>query len=266
MPDALRTPFAEETGTHLLAMLRAAARARLGHDAPAALAEIAGHARELRGAAATVGLEPVAAVRARHRARRAGRRRRRRHRRCSPTRVAALHDGLAAHPARPGAAGRAPLAVGRRARRCGRRRPQAPTVLLVDDSPVTLRVHADLLRRAGFEVRGARDGADALDDAPRRPRRRHRQRRRHGADGRPGAAARRPRRPGHGRACPSSSSAHARPTRSPRRATACASTPSSPRAPPSSSCRARSTPRWPAATGSPPPACSWPTTRDSCAR
>jgi sugar phosphate isomerase/epimerase len=62
VPDAqaLHTPFAEETGTHLLAMLRAAARARLGHDAPTALAEIAAHARELRGAAATVGLEPVA--------------------------------------------------------------------------------------------------------------------------------------------------------------------------------------------------------------
>jgi two-component system, cell cycle response regulator len=159
--DVLRTPFAEETGAHLLAMLRAAARARLGHDAPTALAEIARHARELRGAAATVGLEPVAAValEIERDALAAG---------DSDAialladRVAALHDGLALilrGQALLGARRSPPAAVPvlRDAPRAG------PTVLLVDDSPVTLRVHADLLRRAGFEVRGARDGADALE-------------------------------------------------------------------------------------------------------
>jgi two-component system, cell cycle response regulator len=159
--DALHTPFAEETGTHLLAMLRAAARARLGHDAPTALAEIAAHARELRGAAATVGLEPVAtaALAIERDALAAG----------DADAIAALadtvsalHDGLA-------------LILRGQAMLGARRPPLAsvpardetprggPTVLLVDDSPVTLRVHADLLRRAGFEVRGARDGTDALD-------------------------------------------------------------------------------------------------------
>ena len=159
--DVLRTPFAEETGTHLLAMLRASARARLGHDVPTALAEIAGHARELRGAAATVGLEPVAAVALdiERDALAAG---------DADAialladRVAALHDGLALILRGQALLGarRSPSAAVpalREAPRAGR------TVLLVDDSPVTLRVHADLLRRAGFEVRGARDGADALD-------------------------------------------------------------------------------------------------------
>jgi two-component system, cell cycle response regulator len=158
--DALRMPFAEETGTHLLAMLRAAARARLGQDAPTALAEIAAHARELRGAAATVGLEPVAtaALGIERDALAAG----------DPDAIAvladtvsALHDGLAL------------ILRGQELLCAGRPSPSAPTppapagtgptVLLVDDSPVTLRVHADLLRRAGFEVRGASDGADALD-------------------------------------------------------------------------------------------------------
>jgi two-component system cell cycle response regulator len=159
--DPLRTPFAEETGTHLLAMLRAAARARLGHDAPTALAEIASHARELRGAASTVGLEPVAtaALAIERDALAAG----------DPDAIAALadtvsalHDGLAL--------------ILRGQAMLGARRPQVaavpardetpgggPVVLLVDDSPVTLRVHGDLLRRAGFDVRGARDGTDALD-------------------------------------------------------------------------------------------------------
>ena len=162
MPDAqaLHTPFAEETGAHLLAMLRAAARARLGHDAPTALAEIAAHARELRGAAATVGLEPVAtaalgierdaltaadadaiAVLA--------------------DTVAALHDGLALILRGQ------ELLSGGRVQHVASPAPQAatlggPAVLVVDDSPVTRRVHSDLLHRAGFEVRGARDGADAL--------------------------------------------------------------------------------------------------------
>jgi two-component system, cell cycle response regulator len=164
VPDAqaLHTPFAEETGTHLLAMLRAAARARLGHDAPTALAEIAAHARELRGAAATVGLEPVAtaALAIERDALAAG----------DADAIAvladtvsALHDGLALilrgqellSAGRPSAS--APAPPGPAAAGAG------PTVLLVDDSPVTLRVHADLLCRAGFEVRGARDGADALD-------------------------------------------------------------------------------------------------------
>jgi two-component system cell cycle response regulator len=160
--DALRTPFAEETGTHLLAMLRAAASARLGHDAPAALAKIASHARELRGAAATVGLEPVAtaALAIERDALAAG----------NADAVAALadtvsalHDGLAlilrgqellsaGRPPSPPVSAAPPRAS----------ESSGPAVLLVDDSPVTLRVHADLLRRAGFEVRGARDGADAL--------------------------------------------------------------------------------------------------------
>jgi two-component system cell cycle response regulator len=158
--EALRTPFAEETGAHLLAMLRAAARARLGHDAPTALAEIAAHARELRGAAATVGLEPVAtaalgierdaltaadadaiAVLA--------------------DTVAALHDGLALI-----LRGQELLSGGRVQHAAAPATPPAtlggPAVLVVDDSPVTRRVHADLLHRAGFEVRSARDGADAL--------------------------------------------------------------------------------------------------------
>jgi two-component system cell cycle response regulator len=162
VPDAqaLHTPFAEETGAHLLAMLRAAARARLGHDAPTALAEIAAHARELRGAAATVGLEPVAtaalgierdaltaadadaiAVLA--------------------DTVAALHDGLALILRGQ------ELLSGGRVQHVASPAPQpatlgGPAVLVVDDSPVTRRVHSDLLHRAGFEVRGARDGADAL--------------------------------------------------------------------------------------------------------
>jgi two-component system, cell cycle response regulator len=163
VPDAqaLNTPFAEETGTHLLAMLRAAARARLGHDAPTALAEIATHARELRGAAATVGLEPVAtaALGIERDALAAG----------DADAIAlladtvsALHDGLAlilrgqellSASRRPTALVPAPQASAS----------TGPTVLLVDDSPVTLRVHADLLGRAGFDVRGACDGGDALD-------------------------------------------------------------------------------------------------------
>jgi two-component system cell cycle response regulator len=157
--EALRTPFAEETGTHLLAMLRAAARARLGHDAPTALAEIAAHARELRGAAATVGLEPVAtaALGIERDALAAG----------DADAIAvladtvsALHDGLALI-----LRGQELLCAGRRPS-LAVPAPQAPAgctaVLLVDDSPVTLRVHGDLLRRAGFEVRSARDGGDAL--------------------------------------------------------------------------------------------------------
>jgi two-component system cell cycle response regulator len=163
VPDAraLRTPFAAEAGAHLLGMLRAAARARLGHETPAALAEIAAHARELRGAAATVGLEPVAtaaldierdalgaddadaiAVLA--------------------DTVAALNDGLSLilrGQELLGAGRAAPVAVPA----LREARPSGPSVLLVDDSPVTLRVHADLLRRAGFVVRGASDGADALE-------------------------------------------------------------------------------------------------------
>ena len=159
--DALRTPFAEETATHLLAMLRAAARARLGHDAPTALAEIASHARELRGAAATVGLEPVAtaALAIERDALAAG------DADAIATladTVSGLHDGLALilRGQELLSAGRVPspsLTMTQVAVSAG------PTVLLVDDSPVTLRVHADLLRRAGFEVLGARDGADALD-------------------------------------------------------------------------------------------------------
>jgi two-component system cell cycle response regulator len=169
MPDVepLRTPFAEETGTHLLAMLRAAARARLGHDTPAALAEIASRASELRGAAATVGLEPVAtaaldierdalaaadsdaiAVLA--------------------DMVSALHDGLALilRGQQLLDAGRRPQAAVPGTAEAPRR---GPSVLVVDDSPVTRRVHTDLLRRAGFEVRGAGDGTAALTalrDAP----------------------------------------------------------------------------------------------------
>jgi two-component system cell cycle response regulator len=164
VPDAqaLSTPFAEETGAHLLAMLRAAARARLGHDAPTALAEIAAHARELRGAAATVRLEHVAAAALGiERDALAA---------ADPDAiavladtVAALHDGLAL------------ILRGQELLSAGRVRPAAapapapqqatlggPAVLVVDDSPVTRRVHSDLLHRAGFEVRGARDGADAL--------------------------------------------------------------------------------------------------------
>ena len=123
--DVLRTPFAEETGAHLLAMLRAAARARLGHDAPTALAEIAGHARELRGAAATVGLEPVAAVALdiERDALAAG----------DADAIALLADTgrrparrPGPHPARPGAAGRAALAVGRRAGAARGARVRAP--------------------------------------------------------------------------------------------------------------------------------------------
>ena len=262
--DALRTPFAEETGCALLAMLRAAARARLGHDASTALAEIAAHARELRGAAATVGLEPVAtaALGIERDALAAG---------DADAiavladTVAALHDGLALSCAAKSCSPRAapsPSVTGPPAQAPAG---AGPTVLLVDDSPVTLRVHADLLRRAGFEVRGARDGADALDmlraapvdvivsDVDMAP-----------MDGlaccAPSATSRpRP-------SFPSSSSARARPNRSPERAAACTSTPSSPREPPSSSCRARCMPRWPAGTGNPPPACSWPTTPGSCAR
>ena len=82
--------------------------------------------------------------------------------RCSPTRVAALHDGLALI-----LRGQELLAARPQADRPPCRHSQVrawrPRRALVDDSPVTLRVHADLLRRAGFEVRGARDGADALD-------------------------------------------------------------------------------------------------------
>jgi diguanylate cyclase (GGDEF)-like protein len=153
-------PFAEETGAHLLAMLRAAARARLGHDAPTALAEIAAHARELRGAAATVGLEPVAtAALAIERDSLAA---------ADADAIAvladtvgALHDGLALilRGQELLSAGRTPHAIvlaPQTAQHGG------PAVLVVDDSPVTRRVHADLLGRAGFEVRSARDGADAL--------------------------------------------------------------------------------------------------------
>jgi two-component system cell cycle response regulator len=162
VPDAqaLRTPFAEETGTHLLAMLRAAARARLGHDAPTALAEIAAHARELRGAAATVGLEPVAtaALGIERDALAAG----------DADAIAvladtvsALHDGLALilRGQELLSAGRRPLAAVPAPRPATS---YGPSVLVVDDSPVTLRVHTDLLGRGGFEVRGASDGADAL--------------------------------------------------------------------------------------------------------
>jgi two-component system, cell cycle response regulator len=162
VPDAhaLRTPFAEEAGAHLLVMLRAAARARLGHDGPAALAEIATHARELRGAAATVGLQPVAtaALAIERDALAAG---------DADTiavlaeTVAALHDGLALI-----LRGQELLCDGRKPRAAAPRAQATPSggpaVLVVDDSPVTRRVHADLLHRAGFEVRGARDGADAL--------------------------------------------------------------------------------------------------------
>jgi two-component system cell cycle response regulator len=162
VPDAqaLQTPFAEETGTHLLAMLRAAARARVGHDAPTALAEIAAHARELRGAAATVGLEPVAtaALTIERDALAAG---------DADAiavladTVAALHDGLALilRGQELLAAGRTPQAIVLAPQTAPR---GGPAVLVVDDSPVTRRVHADLLHRAGFEVRSARDGADAL--------------------------------------------------------------------------------------------------------
>ena len=264
--DALRTPFAEETGTHLLAMLRAAARARLGHDAPAALAEIAAHARELRGAAATVGLEPVAtaALGIERDALAAG----------DADAIAVLADTVVGparrpgpHPARPGAALRGrpladrrpvPAGAGAGARRPhrapGRRQPGHPSRPRRPAAPRRLRGARRPRRR-----RRPRHAA-------RRPRRRHRQRRRHGADGRPGAAARRPRRPGHDRA--SLRLRQRPPARRDRRrrAAACTSTPSSPRAPPSSSCRARCTPRWPAGTGGPPPACSWPTIRGSCAR
>jgi diguanylate cyclase (GGDEF)-like protein len=158
--DTLRTPFAEETGAHLLAMLRAAARARLGHDAPTALAEIAAHARELRGAAATVGLEPVAtaALAIERDALAAGDAD---DIAVLADTVAALHDGLALilRGQELLTAGRRPLAAVaalQEPTHCG------PAALVVDDSPVTRHVHSDLLRRAGFEVRGARDGADAL--------------------------------------------------------------------------------------------------------
>ena len=151
--DALRTPFAEETGTHLLAMLRAAARARVGHDAPAALAEIAAHARELRGAAATVGLEPVAAAALgiERDALAAG----------DPDAiavladtVAALHDGLALilRGQELLSAGREPIAAVPASAGAGA---GGPAVLVVDDSPVTRGVHADLLQPRRLRGRAA---------------------------------------------------------------------------------------------------------------
>jgi two-component system cell cycle response regulator len=158
--EPLHAPFAEEAGAHLVAMLRAAGRARLGNDVPGALAELAGHARELRGAAATVGLEPVAAV-AREIERDAGAAAGADAIAILADTVGALHDGLAL------------MLRGQELMSAGRRTPAeipaaprevvgGPVAIVVDDSPLTRRVHADLLRRAGFEVHTARDGADAL--------------------------------------------------------------------------------------------------------
>ena len=75
--------------------------------------------------------------------------------------VAALHDGLALilRGQELLSAGRKPIAAVPAPQAPAR---GGPAVLVVDDSPVTRRVHADLLSRAGFEVRCARDGADAL--------------------------------------------------------------------------------------------------------
>jgi two-component system cell cycle response regulator len=157
--EPLHAPFAEEAGAHLVAMLRAAGRARLGRDAQGALAELAGHARELRGAAATVGLEPVATV-ALEIERDAGAAAGADAIAVLADTVGALHDGLAL------------MLRGQELMTAGRSAPDAvaatcqvvggPVAIVVDDSPLTRRVHADLLRRAGFEVHCARDGDDAL--------------------------------------------------------------------------------------------------------
>jgi two-component system cell cycle response regulator len=157
--EPLHAPFAEEAGAHLVAMLRAAGRARLGRDVKGALAELVAHARELRGAAATVGLEPVATV-ALGIERDAGAAADADAIAVLADTVGALHDGLALMlrgQELMTAGRRAPVAVAAAREAVG-----GPVAIVVDDSPLTRRVHADLLRRAGFEVHTARDGADAL--------------------------------------------------------------------------------------------------------